>query len=80
MMIQDNPVLTSLGLMGCGLRPEEISKLCGAIIKNPVLTSLDLSVNMFRGQSITSLRKMFITSSIKVDTGSGFVFQTIGLK
>ena len=76
-MIQDNRVLTSLELVECGLGPKEINEVCDAIIQNPVLTSLDLSKNTFDDQSITSLGKMFITSSghgYTVDTGSGIVF------
>ena len=76
-MIQDNRVLTSLGLAWLRLGTEGISKVCDAIRMNTVLTSLDLSFNTFDDQSITSLGKMFITSSghgYTVDTGNGFVF------
>ena len=62
-MIQDNRVLTSLGLVRCGLGPKDISAVLDARKKNTVLTSLDLSGNTFKGQSITSPGKMFITSS-----------------
>ena len=74
-MIQDNRVLTSLGLAVCGLCPKDIREVCSAIRINTALMSLDLSKIMFRGQSITSLGKMFITCSghgYTVDTGSGF--------
>ena len=62
-MIRDNKVLTKLELKLCGLGPEGISEICDAIRMNTVLTSLDLSANTFNSQSITSLGKMFITSS-----------------
>ena len=76
-MIQDNRVLTKLALQSCDIGEEGISKVCDAIRMNTVLRSLNLSQNTFNGQSITSLGKMFITSSCHgytVDTIHGFVF------
>ena len=61
-MIRQNKVLTSLRLVKCGLSPEAVNDVCDAIRINTVLTSLDLSWNMFDDQSTASLGKVFITS------------------
>ena len=62
-MIRQTKALTKLKLVRCGLGPEGISAVLDAVIKNTVVTSLDLSGNNVKGQSITSLGKMFIISS-----------------
>ena len=62
-MLQHNKVLTTLALGLCGLGPEGINEVCDAIRMNTVLTSIDLSYNKFKGHSIATLGKMFLTSS-----------------
>ena len=63
-MLREKKVLTSLGLLDCGLGPKGLCKVCNAVGMNTTLTSLHLSFNKFDDPSIASLGKLLITSSV----------------
>ena len=58
-MLRENEVLTSLGLINCGLGPEDLCAVLRAVTLNTTLTSLDLPYNKFDDQSSTCLGKLF---------------------
>ena len=66
-MLRENKVLTSLGLVNCGLGTEELCEVCSAVGMNTTLTSLDLSANMFDNKSIASLGTLKTSHTFGLD-------------